>query len=154
MTLQFFVNNQTLSLNPAQKNIKIASDSKNYLKANFIFQSNEWKSGEGHYAIFTHNGKAYKRFLGIEQGVKSNECFVPPQVIKEGTFTVSVFCGDLITSTLEEIQVLSSGYTTDTDKDEEDEPIVPGDDWEYAQALIFTVIDKYLDNNEFIIDTN
>jgi hypothetical protein len=37
MTLQFFVNNQTLSLNPAQQGVKIASDSKNYLKARFTF---------------------------------------------------------------------------------------------------------------------
>lgn len=32
MTLIFYVNNQSLSLNPAQANIKVASDSKNYLK--------------------------------------------------------------------------------------------------------------------------
>ena len=153
MTLQFFVNKQELLLNPAQKNIKIASDSRNYLKASFIFQSNEWKNGEGHYAIFTHNGKSYKRILGIEQGVKSNECFVPKQVIKEGTFMVSVFCGDLVTSTTEEIQVLSSGYTTNTDE-KEDDPITPGGDWEYTEALIFAVIDKYLEDNEFIIDAN
>ena len=37
MTLLFYVNNQTLSLNPAQKNIKIVADSKNYLKTRFIF---------------------------------------------------------------------------------------------------------------------
>jgi hypothetical protein len=35
MTLQFFVNNQNLSLNPAQRDVKIASNSKNYLKARF-----------------------------------------------------------------------------------------------------------------------
>jgi hypothetical protein len=37
MTLQFIVNKQTLSLIPAQQNIKIASDSRNYLKASFTF---------------------------------------------------------------------------------------------------------------------
>lgn len=37
MTLQFYVNNQVLSLNPAQRNVKIAADSKNYLKARFTF---------------------------------------------------------------------------------------------------------------------
>jgi hypothetical protein len=37
MTLQFYVNNQTLSLNPAQRGLKIAADSKNYLVARFTF---------------------------------------------------------------------------------------------------------------------
>jgi hypothetical protein len=37
MTLQFNVSNQTLSLNPAQRNIKVVADSKNYLKARFVF---------------------------------------------------------------------------------------------------------------------
>ena len=111
MTLQFYVNNQTLSLNPAQKDIKIVADSKNYLKARFIFQTSEWTRGVLRYALFTHNGKTYKKILGIEPGLKSNECYVAPEVIKEGNFTVSVFCDDLITSTTEVIPVSASGYT-------------------------------------------
>lgn len=111
MTLQFYVSNQTLSLNPAQKNIKIASDSKNYLKARFIFQTSEWTRGVLRYALFTHNGKTYKKILGIEPGCKSNECYVAPEVIKEGKFIVSVFCDDIITSTTESIPVVASGYT-------------------------------------------
>ena len=111
MTLQFYVNNQTLSLNPAQKDIKIASNSNNYLKARFIFQTSEWTRGVLRYALFTHNGKTYKKILGIEPGLKSNECYVAPEVLKEGTFTVSVFCDDLITSTTEVIPVVASGYT-------------------------------------------
>lgn len=111
MTLQFYVNNQNLSLNPAQKNIKIASDSRNYLKARFIFQTSEWTRGTLRYVLFTHNGESYKKFLGIEPGCKSNECYVAPEVIKEGYFTVSVFCDDLITSTKEMIPVENSGYT-------------------------------------------
>ena len=111
MTLQFYVNNQTLSLNPAQKNIKIASDSKNYLKARFIFQTSEWTRGVLRYALFTYNGATYKKILGIEPGCKSNECYVVPEVIKPGCFAVSVFCDDLITSTPENIPVVESGYT-------------------------------------------
>lgn len=111
MTLLFYVNNQTLSLNPAQKNIKIVADSKNYLKTRFIFQTSEWTRGVIRYAIFTHSGKSYKKILGIEPGCKSNECYVSPEVIKEGNFTVSVFCDDLITSTKVVIPVEASGYT-------------------------------------------
>lgn len=111
MTLQFYVNNQTLSLNPAQRNVRIAADSKNYLKARFTFQTSEWTRGVLRYALFTHNGKTYKKILGIEPGCKSNECYVAPETIKEGGFTVSVYCDDLITSTTETIPVNASGYT-------------------------------------------
>ena len=111
MVLQFYVNNQMLSLNPAQKNIKIAADSKNYLKARFIFQTSEWTRGIIRYALFSHDGKTYKKILGIEPGCKSNECFVSPEVIKTGQFTVSVFCDDLITSTVVALPVEESGYT-------------------------------------------
>ena len=118
MTLQFYVKNQDLSLNPAQRGMKIASDSKNYLKARFIFQTSEWTRGALRYAIFTHNGKSYKKILGIEPGLKSNECYVAPEVIKEGNFTVSVFCDDLITSTIETIPVIASGYTENVSNQE------------------------------------
>lgn len=111
MTLQFYVNNQTLSLNPAQRNTKIVADSKNYLKARFIFQTSEWTRGVLRYALFTHNGKTYKKILGIEPGLKANECYVAPEVIKEGNFTVSVYCDDLITSTTVSLPVAPSGYT-------------------------------------------
>ena len=111
MTLQFFVNNQTLSLNPAQQGVRIASDSRNYLKARFTFQTSEWTRGALRYVLFTHAGNTYKKFLGIEPGCKANECYVSPEVIKEGGFTVSVFCDELITSTTVSIPVEPSGYT-------------------------------------------
>lgn len=118
MTLQFYVNNQFLSLNPAQKDVKIASDSKNYLKVRFIFQTSEWTRGVLRYVLFTHNGKTYKKILGIEPGLKSNECYVAPEVIKEGKFTISVFCDDLISSTTVDIPVLPSGYTENIENQE------------------------------------
>ena len=118
MTLQFYVNNQVLSLNPAQKNIKIVADSKNYLKARFIFQTSEWTRGIIRYALFTHNGKTYKKILGIEPGLKSNECYVAPEVIKSGKFNVSVYCDDLITSNTVSIPVEASGYTENIENQE------------------------------------
>ena len=118
MTLQFYVNNQMLSLNPAQKDIKIVADSKNYLKARFIFQTSEWTRGTLRYALFTHNGKTYKKILGVEPGLKNNECYIAPEVLKPGTFTVSVYCDDLITSTTETLQVIGSGYTENIENQE------------------------------------
>ena len=111
MTLTFYVNNQSLSLNPVQKDIEIASDSKNYLKAKFVFQTKDWKIDRPKYALFSHNGKTYKKYLGIEEGVKEDECFVAPEVIKAGGFSVSVFCEDYITTTTVDIPVKQSGYT-------------------------------------------
>lgn len=111
MTLLFYVNNQTLSLSPAQQNIKVASDSKNYLKAKFIFQTLDWETDKAKYVLFSHNGKTYKKYLGLEEGVKENECYVSPEVIKEGKFFISVFCEDYVSTNRLAIPVESSGYT-------------------------------------------
>ena len=111
MTLSFYVNNQSLSLSPNQENIDIASDSKNYLKAKFIFQTNDWKTNLPKYALFSYQGKTYKKYLGIEEGVKENECFVANEVIKPGEFTVSVFAENYITTNTVTVPVRQSGYT-------------------------------------------
>lgn len=110
MTLLFYVNNQNLSLSPAQENIKVVADSKNYLKAKFIFQTKDWSSMWPVYVLFTYNDKTYKKYLGIEEGLDVNECFVANEVIKPGTFTVSIFGGDLITTNEISIEVSKSGY--------------------------------------------
>lgn len=49
--------------------------------------------------------------MGIEDGVKENECFVAPEVIKASGFSVAVFCEDFITTTAVDIPVKQSGYT-------------------------------------------
>lgn len=111
MTLSFYVNNQILSLNPTQANVKVVADSRNYLKVQFMFQTSDWKKGDLLYALFTYKGKTYKKILGIEEGTKWNECYVAPEVLKEGKFSVSVFSNDLITTNSVDIPVLKSGYT-------------------------------------------
>ena len=113
MTLIFYVNNQSLSLNPAQQNIEVVADSKNYLKAKFVFQTKDWQTDKPKYALFSHNGLTYKKYLGIEDGAKENECFVASEVIKDGGFSVSVFCEDFITTHTVDIPVKKSGYTED-----------------------------------------
>lgn len=111
MTLLFYVNNQNLTLNSTQQNVSIMSDSRNYLKAKFVFQSKDWQNNSPKYALFSHKGKTYKKYLGIEEGVADNECYVVPEVIKAGEFTVSVFAEDLITTNAVKIPVQQSGYT-------------------------------------------
>lgn len=123
MTLCFYVNNQVLTLGFNLNTKRIVADSKNYLKAKFIFQTKDWNTELPKYALFSHNGKTYKKYLGIEDGVEENECFVPPEVIKADTFTVSVFCENYITTNIVEIPVEKSGYT-DSIENQSDTPQV------------------------------
>lgn len=113
MTLTFYVNEQSLSLSPACKNKKVIADSKNYLKARFIFQSKDWEEMGLKYALFTYEGKTYKKFLGAEENTTDSECFVAPEVIKPGKFSVALCGGDLVATDVVEIEVAPSGFTTE-----------------------------------------
>ena len=149
MTLNFIVNHQLLTLNPAQKNITIAADSCNYLKAKFIYQTQEWINGKMHYALFTYKDKTYKKYLGLEEGVQANECYIPPEVIKNGNFMVSLFCDDLITTTVVVVPVKASGYTDDITNQET--PSVNEQLEKMCREKINSIIDDYIEENEFII---
>lgn len=116
MTLSFYVNNQTLTLTPSSANMQIASDSKNYLKAKFIFQTKEWENSFK-YVLFKYGNKTYKKILGAEDGVAANECFVPPEVIKPGNFYISVFTADRISTNKLSVPVYDSGYTEDIENE-------------------------------------
>ena len=111
MTLIFYVNKQSLSLRPVQINTKVVADSKNYLKAQFVFQSSDWKESKIQYVLFSHNGKTYKKILGVEEGLAANECYVAPEVIKPGKFSVSIYCDNMITTNKVDVEVDPSGYT-------------------------------------------
>lgn len=110
MTLDFIVNGQSLTKHKNQSNQKIVADSKNYLKALFHFQSEEWQN-QICYALFTISGQTYKTILGADQALGWNECYVPEEVIHAPGFTVSCYCGDRITTNEVRVDVVSSGYT-------------------------------------------
>ena len=116
MTLNFAVNNQALSLNRAQQNLKLVADSKNYLVTKFMFMSSEWKKGELVYALFSYDGRIYKQELGIEEELNPNECYVPEWVIRAPGFKVSLVGGDRITTNEVEVKLLPSAYTSDPDQ--------------------------------------
>lgn len=97
--LRFNVNNQNIIRNDSFLPV---ADSKNYLYADFEF-SEEWQ-GEV-VAVF---GGADGKFYDII--VEENRCLVPWEVIKAPFFTVSVFCGDLLTSNIARVDVEKSGY--------------------------------------------
>ena len=79
----------------------VIADSRNYLTAKFEL-SEEW-TGEVT-AIFGYGGKFYHQVL------TENSCTVPWEVIHAPYFTVSLFCGDLITSDELRIRVGKSGF--------------------------------------------
>lgn len=118
MTLVFYANNQNLSLTPSQKGLTIASHSKKYLVAKFIPQSLDWKKESLIYVLFRQNGKTYKKYLGIEEGLEANECYVPTEVLFPGAFEVSLFSENGISTNKLIIQVQDSGYTEDIENQE------------------------------------
>lgn len=110
MTLDFIVNNQSLTKHKSQNGLKVVADSKNYLKALFHFQSSEWQN-QICYALFTLEGQTYKMILGAEEDCAWNECYVPEEVIHAPGFMVSCYCGDRVTTNEVRVDVVSSGYT-------------------------------------------
>lgn len=143
MTLIFNVSHQSLSLIPSQLRVKLASGSKKYLKAKFIFQTSEWKKEQKIYAIFVRNGKRFRKKLG-EDGLGQYECYIEESVIKEDGFYISLCAGDLITTNQVFLPVLSSGLDV-----EEGEP---------DTADIEEIVDKKLQEEvfdaEILIDAN
>lgn len=111
MTLIFYVNNQNLFLNPSQKGTTIASHSRNYLVAKFTPQSLDWKKENVVFALFTQNGKTYKKYLGSDEGLAANECFIPSEVLYPGEVEVSLFSESGLSTAKTSFQVLDSGYT-------------------------------------------
>ena len=99
MNLSFEITNQLIRR--TDKNAVVA-DSKNYLYATFTF-SDEWQGVKT--AIFSHGGEKYHVLL------ENDMCLVPWEVIKQGILGVSVFCGDLITSSTAYITINKSGYS-------------------------------------------
>lgn len=108
-------------------------DSKNYLKATFTF-SDEWM-GEV-VAIFGFNGAFYHALLD-----DNNECIVPWEVIKPPFFTVSAFCGDLITSNVVTVRTVKSGFV-DGEVPGTPSPTV----WEQYHKKYLEALEKALEN--------
>ena len=98
MLLTFNVQNQTIKRTDINHPV---AGSKKYLRAAFSFPE-EWC--ETKTAIFGHGGKYYPVIL------EDDECLVPWEVIATPFFTVSVFCGDLITANEVQVPLEASGY--------------------------------------------
>lgn len=110
MTLNFNVQNQMLAIHPSQAKTRLVSDCKNCWIANFDLRTEDWKN-KIVFALFTYGEDTYKMILGAEQSLGWNECFIPAEVIHTPGFSVSLYCGDRITTNMVTIPVTISGYT-------------------------------------------
>lgn len=100
----------------------VIADSRNYLQAEFNFQTAEW-IGKTKTAVFRRADLVLNVILDDD-----DTCMVPWEIIKTGSFMVSVFAGDLITANYVKVPVAESGYDTG-DAPKEPEPDV------YSQIL-------------------
>lgn len=90
----------------------VATDSKNYLVANFNFISDDWEYPLT--AVFTSDVEKipYTILVGQSDELEENECFIPWEVLQSsGNVYVSVFCGELHTTNTVKFKVVKSGYT-------------------------------------------
>ena len=115
--LEFVVNHQEIIRNDS---FEVVAGSRNYLVARFTF-TEEWTVKKT--AVFGKDDKHYTTLLD-----ENNECYVPWEVIQPPMFTVSVFCGDLVTASVADVRVLESGYQCN------DTPAPPTPDV-YAQII-------------------
>ena len=98
MQILFNITNQKLE----QKDSKyIVADSKNYLYARFNF-TQDWDNKDKT-AIFKYEEQTYQVLIN------NNICLIPHEVIKKSSFSISVFCGDLITTNKIIVDVIKSG---------------------------------------------
>ena len=98
--IQMNVSNQRLTRYTAGV---VSSDSAGYLKLKFVFRTNDWESVSVKMANFSYRGRNYPVLIEDD-----NTCFVPKEVIKTPSFSVSVFGGG-ITSNIVKIPVENSG---------------------------------------------
>ena len=135
LNLTFDINNQILQRTDKQI---IVNKSRNYIHCTFTFKTEEWNNIEK-FAIFKNNrGKAYTCFLG-----KSIECTctIPSPAMTGNYMKISIYGGDLITTTELKIILLPSGYTIDIS------PIDPSAKDVFVEA--FETIQSKIDQVEF-----
>lgn len=99
MIISFEVENQIIKR--TDKN-RVVADSRNYLYAEFSF-TEEWTGTVT--AVFKKDSTSYAAIINGE-----NKCMVPWEVLGEGRFSVSCFCGNRVTANKEYVTVIASGY--------------------------------------------
>ncbi|MFR6413297.1 MAG: hypothetical protein ACLUNU_04910 [Anaerobutyricum soehngenii] len=103
--LKFVVNNQIIERTDTFVPVR---SSKNYLYAEFDFQTDDWKNGESKTALFrSGDNDPVPVLLG-----ETNTCLVPAEVLTGTSFSVSIIAGNLITANMVVVKLYESGYRT------------------------------------------
>lgn len=102
--LHFVVNNQIIERTDIFVPVR---SSKNYLYAEFDFQTNDW-NGKSKTVLFrSGDNEPVPVLLG-----ETNTCLVPAEVLTGTSFSVSIIAGNLITANMVVVKLYESGYKT------------------------------------------
>ena len=104
MEIKVNVNHQTLKRNDSNQ---VVAESIDYLKIKFFF-TDDWLGLKT--ALFKHSSseEIYKVILD-----NNNSCYVPTEVIKQGSIEISVFSGHRVTANTITVEVIGTMFTED-----------------------------------------
>ena len=102
--LKFVVNNQIIERTDTFVPVR---SSKNYLYAEFDFQTNDWSSKSKTVLFRSGDNDPVPVLLG-----EMNSCLVPAEVLTGTSFSVSIIAGNLITANMVVVKLYESGYRT------------------------------------------
>lgn len=103
--LHFIINNQIIERTDTFVPVR---GSKNYLYAEFEFQTDDW-DGKSKTVLFRiGNNEPIPILLG-----ETNTCLVPAEVLQDTSFSVSIIAGNLITANMIIVKLYESGYRTE-----------------------------------------
>lgn len=102
--LKFVVNNQIIERTDTFVPVR---SSKNYLYAEFDFQTSDWDSKSKTVLFRSGDNEPIPVLLG-----ETNTCLVPAEVLTGTSFSVSIVAGNLITANIVTIKLYESGYRT------------------------------------------
>ena len=100
--LHFVVNNKIIERTDTFVPVR---SSKNYLYAEFDFQTDEWNSKSKTVLFCSGDSEPIAILLG-----ETDTCLIPAEVLIGSSFTVSVIAGDVITANAVTVKLYESGY--------------------------------------------
>lgn len=130
--LKFVVNNQIIERTDTFVPVR---SSKNYLYAEFDFQTDDWNSKSKTVLFRSGDNDPVPVLLG-----ETNTCLVPAEVLTGTTFSASIIAGNLITANMVVVKLYESGYRT-------------GDIPEPSETLYEQLMTAFDDTKQTVIDS-
>lgn len=130
--LHFNVNNQIIERTDTFVPVR---SSKNYLYAEFDFQTSDWDSKSKTVLFRSGDNEPVPILLG-----ETNSCLVPAEVLTGTSFSVSIIAGNLITANIVVVKLYESGYRT-------------GDILEPSETLYEQLMTAFDETKQTVIDS-